>query len=252
MNELADRMEKNGTFTPDEAQNAIAAYNSVVDWSKSTPEIAANAMVEKSIARQLNELMDNAIMADENPGYRTDRAKYGRLAQMEKEAAHRARVAGRAAPSSLFDGVVGALSSGELVSGILSLNPAMAAKGGAMMAFKNIRNRLNSPDYQIKRMYKVADKSFQERLVPETPQTYPRQQKTVYDPSTGRRIPADQGNKPRTPANLPTGPETVYDSSIGRRIPVNQDLPTRKLSDLTVGPQTYFDPTVGARTLRKP
>jgi len=160
MNDLADRFKSTGRFTPSEAQSALQAYNSLVDWSKATPEVAANAMVEKSVAAQLKNLLDDAIMNDGNPGYAADRLKYGRLAKMEKEAAHRARVAGRAAPSSLFDGMAGVLSSAELVSGLLSMNPASIARAGGIKAFQSIRNKMNSPDYQIKRMYKTAEKSY--------------------------------------------------------------------------------------------
>lgn len=160
MLDMADRFEQTKTLNPSEVQEAIKAYNSLLDYSKATPEVAANAMVDKSIAAQLRKSIDDAITSDQGGGYGELKQKYGRLAQMEKEAAHRARVAGRAAPSSLFDGIMGGLTSAEIVSGLLTANPAQVARGGAMAAFKAWRNRMNSPDFQIKRMYKTAEKTI--------------------------------------------------------------------------------------------
>lgn len=237
MKTLAERFKKEGPMTPEEAQNTIAAYNSVVDWSKASPEVAANAGVEKTVAAHLNQLLDNAILEDGNPGYRADRLKYGRLAQMEKEAAHRVRVVGRAAPSSLFDGVTGALTSAELVHGLLTMNPAALARAGGMGVFKKIRNRLNSPDYQIKKMYQKADESFTPRPESEVPQTYPRPEPTFYDPTVGRRIPVD----PRAQQRTPLAAIAEDAPAVRNRVPI----------DLQIGESTYYDPTVGATTKRK-
>lgn len=246
MREMADRFEKQGEFTPEQAQSALAKFNSLVDYTKVAPEVAENAMVDKSVAAQLREAMNQAIMADENPGYQAARLKYGRLAQMETEAAHRARVAGRQAPSSLFDGVVGALTASEIVAGLLSANPAMLARGGGMMTFKYWRNKMNSPDHQILRMYKTADKSFTGRTKPETPNMHPKPKKTIYDKAIGRRIPVEQGMIQRTPLGNPQGPAMVFDRSIGSTVPLSALGRQRTPMNNPQGQPTLYDLTIGA------
>lgn len=162
MKKQADTLKNRKTYTVEEAQKAIATLNKDVEsfYRNPSPDMAGKIVVDASVVRQMRKLLDESIEAESGAGYQSLKNEYGRLTSMEKEAGHRARVAGRAAPSSLIDAIGGYLGSGEIVSGILSLNPALIAKGGTMLALKNYIKRINSPDLQIKRMYKIADKKY--------------------------------------------------------------------------------------------
>jgi len=162
MMDQAAILENRGVYTPEQAQTAISTLNKDVEsfYRNPTPDLAGKIAVDASIVKYLRKTLDDAITAEQGTGYQALKNEYGRLTAMEKEAGHRARVAGRAAPASLIDAVGGYLGSGELVSGILSMNPALIAKGGTMLALKNYIKRINSPDFQIKQMYKTADKHY--------------------------------------------------------------------------------------------
>ncbi len=162
LKQQAEILKTRGTYSADQAQTAIATLNKDVEafYKNPTPDRAGKIAVDASIVKQLRSLLDEAVTQEQGPGYQALKNEYGRLTAMEKEAGHRARVAGRAAPASLMDAIGGYMGSGELVAGILSMNPALIAKGGTMLAVKNYIKKINSPDTQIKSMYKTADKHY--------------------------------------------------------------------------------------------
>ena len=162
MEEQANVLLNRGKYTADQAQTAIATLNKDVEsfMRNPTPDMAGKMAVDATILKYMRQGLDDAITAEKGPGYQPLKNEYGRLAGMEKDAAHRARIAGRAAPVSLVDAMGGFLGSGEIVSGILSMNPAQIAKGGTVMALKSYIKKINSPDYKIKQMYKLADKKY--------------------------------------------------------------------------------------------
>lgn len=212
-----------GEYTVDQTQSAIATLNKSIEsyMRNPTPDMAGTMAVDASILKYLRKSLDDAITAETGPGYQALKNEYGRLTAIEKEAAHRARVTGRAAPVSLIDAMGGYLGSGEIVSGLLTLNPAQLAKGGVMLAIKQLVKKLNSPDYRVEKMYKVADKSYIRKPIAEGPESIPIPPKPpmTYDPSTGRNVSAEamaQNNGPRKPLNLPQGDNTLqFDPTVG-------------------------------------
>lgn len=162
MKQQAEVLTKRNSYTAEQAQQAIATLNKDVEsfYRNPSPDMAGKIVVDASVVKHLRTALDAAIEQEAGPGYQALKNEYGRLASMEKDAGHRARVAGRAAPASLIDAIGGYLGSGEIVSGVLSMNPALIAKGGTMLALKNYIKRINSPDFKVKQMYKTADKNY--------------------------------------------------------------------------------------------
>lgn len=218
LKEQADILQKRGRYTPEQAQTAIATLNKDVEsfYKNPSPDQAGKIAVDASIVRHLRKALDDTVEAETGANYQALKNEYGRLTAMEKEAGHRARVAGRAAPASLIDALGGYLGSGELVSGILSMNPALIAKGGTMLAVKNYIKKINSPDTQIKNMYKTADKHY----------VRPEETPIIKPEPKPQSVPPVQ--RIREPLNLPVGSVPA----MGR-----QRVPLNKLSDLS---EPYF------------
>lgn len=216
MRDQAEMLTKRDNYTAGQAQQAIATLNKDVEsfYRNPSPDMAGKIVVDASIVKHMRAALDAAIEREAGPGYQALKNEYGRLTSMEKEAGHRARVSGRAAPNSLIDAIGGYMGSGEIVSGVLSMNPALIAKGGTMLALKSYIKKMNSPDHQIKKMYRLADKKYVRP--PETPYAPIEkiQPEPLVYPGAGKintlNLPVGDGGAAmnsvtRRPLNLPVG-----------------------------------------------
>lgn len=115
----------------------------------------AKAQVDASIANLMREELDNKITSAVGKGYQGLKNQYGSLKAIEKEVNKRALVNARRASKNVAD-LTDIFTGGELITGVLTANPALIAKGVAGRGIKELYKSLNDPDRYIKDMFKKA------------------------------------------------------------------------------------------------
>lgn len=158
--QMADTFRKRGTYTTQEAQDLIALYNKDLQNFYKNPDytMGGKVAVDSLIANRLRSGLDSVIEQNTDPRYATIKAKYGALKAIEKDVVHRAIVSGRAAPKGFFD-FADIASGAELVSGLITMNPADFVKGVTIEGWKKWIQYQNNPNTMIKTMFKNIDRT---------------------------------------------------------------------------------------------
>lgn len=159
---LIDRFAKQGNFTPEQAQQAIANLNESLQSFYKNPTYGTyrQAQIDALIANNLRESLDEVITKGTGPGYAELKKAYGALKTIEKDAIKRAVVEGRKNAKGLVD-FTDIFSAGDVVMGVASGNPAQVAKGAFQKAVASYIKRLNSPDNAIKKMFNKVEKAVE-------------------------------------------------------------------------------------------
>jgi hypothetical protein len=163
----SEALSGRATYTTTEAQDAIAHLNKSLESFYRNPsyETANRAGVDSLIVNNIRKSLDDAIENSVGAGYQDLKNTYGALKAIEKEVAQRAVVNARKNTKGLLD-FTDVLTSGELISGILTMNPAMIAKGAAGRGIKEYFKILNNPDRIVKGMFSDAESLLNRRNAP--------------------------------------------------------------------------------------
>lgn len=162
---LIDRLTVDGVpkqLKPDVAQEVIKNYNASLEKFYRNPsyESASKAAVEAGIMYQMREALDAAITGATGEEYSALKKQYAALKQIEADASKRAVVLARQNSATGMSGIAdyaAIFSGGDIVNGILSLNPAQVGKGAVQLGLTKLFTYLKSPDRAIKNMFKAAD-----------------------------------------------------------------------------------------------
>lgn len=239
--ERAAVLNKVGTFSTKEAQDAVAIANQSLEAFYKNPsyDTASKAYVDSLVVNHLRKGLDTAIESLQGPGYQQLKNEYGALKAIEKDVNRRAIVDARRNNKGLID-FSDIFSGSEVVRGILTMNPATVGTGVTAKVIASLYKLKNDPNRIVKGMFDKVGKML--------PQSVATESAPILPPPAAQ-MPYQYGGAVNT-GNLPQGPQTLYDMSIGARIPTSQGS-LRNPSNFAQGPQTYFDKTIGARTLRK-
>ncbi len=147
----------------------------------------AKAQIDASVANQMREQLDKSIAEAAGEGYQALKNKYGALKAIEKEVNHRAIVNARKASKGVAD-LTDIFTGGDLIGGVLTMNPAMIGRGVAGRGIKEIYKAINNPDRYIDNMFKKAFDDYS----PQAPKPLPTPKKTSslsnQSGATGRTI----------------------------------------------------------------
>ena len=148
-------------ITPDVAQTAISNWNSSLKafYRNPTYENASRAAIDAGVVHQIRVALDDAIHNATGENYQAIKNQYGALSAIEKDV-NKAAVAQAKATGSNVSGLgkyVDVFAGGDMLGGILSLNPALFAKGAAQTGINHFFQYLNSPDRAIETMFKHAE-----------------------------------------------------------------------------------------------
>ena len=149
-------------YTTTEAQNTIKQFNNSLNayYKNPTPGTAGAATIDAMIANNLRKSLDGVIRmaarinpALKNaPNYQSLKNQYGALKAIEKDVNHRAVVEARKNIKGLLD-FSDVFSGHQVVHGLLTMNPAMMAAGGAAKGIASFYKYLNNPNTIIKKMF---------------------------------------------------------------------------------------------------
>lgn len=141
---------------PEVTQDLIKNYNNSLDafYKNPTYDNASKAAIDAGVAHSFRDQLGKSIESATGADYAGLKKQYGALANIEKDVNKRVSVLAR--QQGGLSNYADIFSGGDMVSGILSLNPALFAKGAAQKGLTTFFKYLNSPDRAIKNMFKAA------------------------------------------------------------------------------------------------
>ena len=167
-------------YTPAEAQNAIKILNNSLKAFYKNPsyETATKAYIDSLVANNVRRSLDDAVSQISGPGYQSLKNTYGALSEIENDVAHRAAIDARKNIKGLID-FSDIFSGSEAIYGILTMNPAVIARGATAKAISGYYRYLNNPNRIVGRMFQSAENIINSQAG-----------RTIPSSSTGRQMAA--------------------------------------------------------------
>lgn len=159
LTERADMYEQKGVLSAQEAQQLVEGINSRLQSFYRNPNYneASNAAIDALISSNVRKGLDDVVTSLTGAEYQPLRNKYKALSSIEKDVAKQVVVESRKVEKGLID-FTDILTAGDLVRGIVTLNPADIAKGTLSRALKEVYKKLNDPNRYIARAFDALDK----------------------------------------------------------------------------------------------
>jgi hypothetical protein len=160
--EYAKRLKQNfeGEYnlSLEESQSQVEYLNDRLKTFFRNPDTKelTRSKIDAMISNKLRELMDNKITEATGEGYQALRNKYAEIKRIEKDVRRKANLVANKNGKTLID-FADIISGADVISGIVSMNPAQIVRGGIMYGIKETFKSINSPDANIKRMFKGAE-----------------------------------------------------------------------------------------------
>lgn len=153
-----DRYTKFGPIDAKTAQGVIENYNAELQafYRNPTYNQASHVAIDAAIVKGLRSSLDDVITKSTGTKYQTLRNQYASLKTIEGDVTKAANRVARLNNKGLAD-YTDIFSGGDIAAGILTLNPALFAKGIAQHGIKTWFKGLNSPDKAISHMFSKAD-----------------------------------------------------------------------------------------------
>jgi hypothetical protein len=140
-------------------QSVIQNYNKSLEafYRNPTYDSASKASIDALIANRLRQALDDGISGLTGAQYQSLKNQYGSLKTIERDVIKAALRDARKNNKGLID-YTDILTGGDVISGILTLNPTLLARGAGARSIKEFYKYLNSPNRAIKNMFKEAEK----------------------------------------------------------------------------------------------
>ena len=157
---LKERLEGIGKIDVETAQDVVKNYNQKLEafYRNPTYDNATNASIDALIVNDVRKALDEGITGLTGKQYSSLKNQYGALRSIEKDVLKAALKDARKNTKGLID-YTDIFSAGDAILGILSVNPAMFAKGLVQKSIASYFKFLNSKNKAIKDMFRAAEKS---------------------------------------------------------------------------------------------
>lgn len=158
----AAALEKRQFYTAEQAQQAVKNYNASLKtfYNNPTYENYAKASIDAMLANNVRKGLDDAIENVTGGQYSALKQQYGALKAIEADVVKRAVVDARKNTKGMLD-FTDVLTGGDLLTGLLTFNPAQVARGGFGMGIKKYLKALNDPNRNVRNMFRKADALLQ-------------------------------------------------------------------------------------------
>lgn len=165
--DLKDRLSYR-ELSPEVTENVIKNYNESLKAFYKNPSYdnASKASIDALIVNKLRQQLDEGITNLTGEQYQVLKNKYGALKTIENDVLKATLRDARKNNKGLID-FTDIFSGGNVVAGILSMNPTMIAQGTASRGFKEYYKYLNSPNRAVKKMFNSTEK-LNQRSIPKT------------------------------------------------------------------------------------
>lgn len=158
------------------AQQVIENYNAELKafYRNPTYNQFSKVAIDATIVKNLRAELDRVISGATGEQYQTLRNQYAALKAIEADVLKSSNRAARLNSKSLID-YTDIFSGGDIVHGLVSLNPALFAKGVAQKGISSYFKYLNDPDRAIGQMFGSAERQLQSQ-----------RQSTLIKPATSK------------------------------------------------------------------
>lgn len=153
---LKERLAEYGDATPLDIQGLIKNLNQEAKKFYNDPAAQTKAMVYETAARQLRETLADAI-GKEGKQYQALRKQYGDYFAVERDINRRWQVDARKSRFGFFD-LANLGTAAELAKAVMKVDPTAAGSAAAIALAKSRMKTLNSPNYQLAKMFDKTEK----------------------------------------------------------------------------------------------
>lgn len=163
--DLKDRLSYR-ELSPEVTENVIKNYNESLKAFYKNPSYdnASKASIDALIVNKLRQQLDEGITGLTGEQYQTLKNKYGALKTIENDVLKATLREARKNNKGLID-FTDIFSGSDILTGILSMNPAQIARGATARGVKEYYKYLNSPNRAVKKMFNSTEK-LNQRSIP--------------------------------------------------------------------------------------
>jgi len=136
-------------------------------YKNPTYEAASKVAVDAGVVNNFRKSLDDAIEGATGEQYQVLKKQYGALKAIENDVTRAAMRDGRKNVKGLLD-YSDMFTSGQMLGGILSLNPAMFTKGAVERGFKEYFKFLNDPNRAIENIFENLNIKTGEKFIPQS------------------------------------------------------------------------------------
>jgi hypothetical protein len=165
----AERLRGFDKLDAETTQEVIKIMNNNLKafYARPSYETASQAAVDAGIANNFREALDKAIEGATGKEYQALKNQYGSLKAIENDVVRASMRDARKNVKGLLD-YSDIFTSGQMIGGILSLNPAMVAKGAAERGIKEYLSFLNNPNRAVSNIFDALDRQTGRTFTPES------------------------------------------------------------------------------------
>lgn len=202
--QVRDRFLRAGEIDAKTAQEIIQNYNNSLKafYKNPTPDGLTKNAVDALMVNQMRKSLDEGIEGLTGAQYQALKNQYASLKTIERDVLRATLRDARKNQKGLID-YTDIFSGGQLVTGLLTLNPAMIAQGAAQKGFAEWFKFLNDPNRMVEQTFELAGKL--EKTAPTTPISTRKQLPTPADGAADVSI--------YTPIELNEKPQSAIDFS---------------------------------------
>lgn len=142
--------------TPTIIQNRIQELNQSLNSFFLGNVDKLKARVDASVAEMMRRQLDRIIEGTTGKEYQALRNKYAALKTVEKDVARQVNLEARRQTKGLID-FTDIFTGGDLIGGIITLNPALIARGAVSRGIKEWIKALNDPNRFIKQIFEAVE-----------------------------------------------------------------------------------------------
>ncbi|MBR1146672.1 hypothetical protein [Bradyrhizobium sp. AUGA SZCCT0431] len=240
-------------FDTETAQAIIQNYNNSLEAYYRNPsyDTASRAAIDAGIVNNLRASLDDAIESAGGSGYQGLKGEYGALKSIERDVLKATLRDARKNVKGLID-FTDILSGGQIVNGILSLNPASFASGVASKAIAEFYKYLNNPNRAIQKMFDAADSLPQRDLLNSQPASKVQPTKNTTSKmniSENATPPLQLGQAKPVPSPASSPSVSSPKSIIQKGVDYVKKLPWRDQSGKIANPMAKKTPAQIAKTI---
>lgn len=153
---------KNGRakmITPTTAQDLMASNNQILSpyfrGSSVSGKAIVDGLVMSNVNKNLKDIVDGAIDALDGKKFGQLKKEYSNLKNIENDVVHRAVF--EAQKGAGLGSYADAFAAGDIIGGMIGMNPAFLAKGIGQKVMGDIVKALNNKDELVRQMFNIAE-----------------------------------------------------------------------------------------------